>query len=143
MTEDSRTIARRLIDEDLNTGDPVAAERIIHPDFVDHTNPPHLQHGLSGHRGIVDLFRVAFPDVRWSIDDMLVDGDRVAMRLTMTGTHQGDFFGIPATGRRVEVAGTHIIRVEAGRVAEHWGHNDDLGLMRQLGVVPEMSTPLP
>lgn len=136
VTMDIREVARQLIEDDLNTGDRAAAERIVAPDFVDHTNPPHLQHGLAGHRGIVDLFHAAFPDVRWTIDDMVAEGDRVAMRLTMTGTHRGDFFGIAPTGRYVEVGGTHIVRVADGRIAEHWGHNDDLGLMRQLGAIP-------
>lgn len=134
---DIRDVARQLIEDDLNTGDMAVAERIIAADFVDHTNPPGLQHGLAGHRGIVDIFHAAFPDVRWTIDDMVAEGDRVAMRLTMTGTHRGEFFGIPPTGRRVEVGGTHIVRIQDDRVAEHWGHNDDLGLMRQLGAIPE------
>lgn len=134
---DIRDVARQLIEDDLNTGDVAAAERIVAADFVDHTNPPGLQNGISGHRGIVEIFHAAFPDVRWTIDDMVAEGDRVAMRLTMTGTHSGEFFGIPPTGRRVSVGGTHIVRVENGRVAEHWGHNDDLGLMRQLGAIPE------
>lgn len=134
---DIRDVARQLIEDDLNTGDVAVAERIIAAEFVDHTNPPGLQHGLAGHRGIVDIFHAAFPDVRWTIDDMVAEGDRVAMRLTMTGTHRGEFFGIPPTGRRVEVGGTHIVRIQDDRVAEHWGHNDDLGLMRQLGAIPE------
>lgn len=134
---DIREVARQLIEDDLNTGDVAVAQRIIATDFVDHTNPPGLQHGLEGHRGIVDIFHAAFPDVRWTIDDMVAEGDRVAMRLTMTGTHDGEFFGIPPTGRRVEVGGTHIVRIQDDRVAEHWGHNDDLGLMRQLGAIAE------
>ena len=136
VTTDTREVARQLIEEDLNTGDVAAAERIVAAGFVDHTNPPGLQHGLAGHRGIVDLFHAAFPDVRWTIDDMVAEGDRVAMRLTMSGTHRGDFFGIPPTGKRVEVGGTDIVRIENGQVAEHWGYNDDLGLMRQLGAIP-------
>ena len=134
---DIRDVARQLIEDDLNTGDAAAAERIVAADFVDHSNPPGLQNGISGHRGIVAIFRAAFPDVRWTIDDMIAEGDRVAMRLTMTGTQSGEFFGIPPTGRHVTVGGTHIVRVKDGRVAEHWGHNDDLGLMRQLGAIPE------
>lgn len=68
---------------------------------------------------------------------MLVDGDRVAVRTLFTGIHSGDFFGIPPTGRPVEVSGTHIVRIRDGRIAEHWGNNDDLGLMRQLGAIGE------
>lgn len=72
----------------------------------------------------------------WQIEDMLVDGDKVAVRTTFRGTHTGDFFGIPPTGKSVTVSGTHILRIADGKIAEHWGNNDDLGLMRQLGVIP-------
>jgi predicted ester cyclase len=136
---DIREIARRLIVEDLNTGDPSAAAQIIHHNFHDHTNPPDLQRGLDGHNGIVKLFHDAFPDIRWDIDEMLADGDKVVLRLTMHGTQDGDFFGIPPTNREVTVSGTHIVRIEDGKVVEHWGNNDDLGLMRQLGVWQEPS----
>ena len=134
---DVRAIARRLVEDDLNTGDPAVARELVSPEFVDHSNPPGLQHGLDGHLGIVAIFHAAFPDVAWSIDDMFAAGDKVCLRLTMRGTHRGDFFGIPPTGRRVEVPGTHVVRIRDGKVVEHWGHNDDLALMRQLGVLPD------
>jgi len=112
------------------------AETIIHPDFFDHTNPPGMQHGLEGHKAIVRLFRSVFPDLRWDIDDLIAEGDRVVARTTMRGTHRGDFFGIPPTGRSVEMRGVHIMRIADGQIIEHWGSNDDLGLMRQLGAIP-------
>jgi predicted ester cyclase len=68
---------------------------------------------------------------------MIEEGDRVAVRTTFEATHTGDFFGIPPTGRRVSFTGVHIMRYSDGKLIEHWGSNDDLGLMRQLGVVPE------
>lgn len=98
-----------------------------------------MQHGLEGHNAIVALFRAAFPDQWWQIEDLIAEGDRVVARTTMTGTHRGDFFGIPATGRAVTLSGVHIMRIADGRIAEHWGNNDDLGLMRQLGAIPEPS----
>ena len=134
--EANKEIARRLIEEDLNTGDPAMAEAVVHPHFVDHTNPPGMQEGLDGHQQILKLFRSAFPDVKWTIQEMLADGDKVAMRLVWHGTHTGSFFGIPATGKLVEVQGTHIVRIEDSKVIEHWGNDDDLGLMRQIGALP-------
>lgn len=139
MSEHNKTLVRRLLEDDISRGNITVAEQIIAPDFVDHTNPPGMQHGLAGHNAIVALFRAAFPDQWWQIEDLIAEGDRVVARTTMTGTHRGDFFGIPATGRAVRVSGVHILRIANGRIAEHRGNNDDLGLMRQLGVIPEPS----
>ena len=134
-TVQNTEIIRRLFEEDISGGHEQAAAEIIHPEFFDHTNPPGMQRGLDGHSAIVRLFRVAFPDQWWQIEDLIAANDRVVARTTMTGTHLGDFFGIPATGARVTLPGVHILRIEDGRIAEHWGSNDDLGLMRQLGVI--------
>lgn len=136
-TAHNREIVRRLFEEDISGGNEQVAIEIIHPDFFDHTNPPGMQHGLDGHLAIVRLFRDAFPDQWWQIEDLFGENDRIVARTTMTGTHLGDFFGIAATGASVTVPGVHILRLSDGRVAEHWGSNDDLGLMRQLGVIPD------
>jgi predicted ester cyclase len=98
-----------------------------------------MRHGLAGHNAIVALFRTAFPEPWWQIEDLIAEGDRVVARMTMTGTRLGDFFGVPATGRAVTLTGAHILRIADDRIAEHWGSNDDLGLMRRLGVIPEPS----
>ena len=72
----------------------------------------------------------------WHIDDLIAEGDKVVARTTMRGTHLGSFFGVPPSGKTVEMTGVHIVRIADGRIIEHWGNNDDLGLMRQLGAVP-------
>lgn len=136
-TAHNKVIVHRLFEEDISGGNEQTASEIIHPDFFDHTNPPGMQRGLDGHLAIVRLFRAAFPDQWWQIEDLIAADDRVVARTTMTGTHLGDFFGIPPTGARVSLAGVHILRIADGRIAEHWGSNDDLGLMRQLGVIPD------
>jgi steroid delta-isomerase-like uncharacterized protein len=136
VTEDNKELVRLLIEEDISRGNVAVAERIISPDFHDHTNPPGMQHGLEGHLAIVSLFRNSFPDMQWTIDDMIGEGDKVAIRTTLRATHQGEFFGIPPTGRQVTVTGIHILRIADGKIAEHWGNNDDLGMMQQLGVAP-------
>ena len=136
MSAQHRALVRRLFDEDINPGNPAVAAEIIHPEFHDHTNPPGMQHGLEGHNAIVALFHAAFSDMQWHIHEMVTEGDRVVARTTMEATHTGDFFGIPPTGTRVSVDGIHILRIADGRIAEHWGNNDDLGMMRQLGGVP-------
>lgn len=140
--EENKQLIHRLIYEDINRGDQAVAAEIIAPDFVDHTNPPGMQHGLEGHNMIVSIFNSAFSDFGFEIEDILAEGDKVAIRVTMRGTHTGELFGIPATGRRVMVSGTHFLRIANGRVAEHWGTNDDMGLMQQLGVVPTSGEPV-
>jgi predicted ester cyclase len=130
----NKALVGRMIDEEFNSGGDIANE-IIHPRFVDHTNPPGMQHGIAGHQAIVALFRGAFPDMRWRVEDSVAESDRVVVRLSLEATHTGAFFGIPATGRPIRVQGVHILRIADGRLAEHWGSNDDLGLMRQLGAI--------
>lgn len=134
--EANKTLMRRLLEEDISQGNLAVADEIVSPDFFDHTNPPGMQRGIEGHKAIVTLFRQSFPDLEWVIEDMIAEGDKVVARTLMRATHQGDFFGIPPTGRRVEMAGIHILRISGGKIVEHWGSNDDLGLLRQLGAIP-------
>jgi steroid delta-isomerase-like uncharacterized protein len=82
------------------------------------------------------MFRSAFPDVWVNVSNIVAEDDKVGCRWTSTGTHEGDLFGIPPTGQKVEVTATVFYRVEDGRLAEGWINRDDLGMMRQLGVVP-------
>ena len=142
MSMRNKELVRRLLQEDISQGNPAVAAEIIAPNFHDHTNPAGMQDGLEGHNAIVALFKTAFPDMWWHIDEIIAEGDRVVARTTMEATHEGDFFGIPPTGKRVSVSGIHIMRIADGMIAEHWGNNDDLGLMRQLGVIPS-TEPVP
>jgi predicted ester cyclase len=141
--EANKQLIRRLFEEDLNEPDGAVAARvadqIIAPDFHDHTNPPGLQHGVESHKTIVAMFRSTFPDMHWTAEALIAEGDLVVARTTMRGTQRGEFFGIAPTNRAVVYRGVHVMRVADGKVAEHWGSNDDLGLMRQLGVIPEQA----
>ena len=136
MSDQNKALARRMLEDEISNANFALTEQIIHPDFYDHTNPPGLERGIQGHQAIIRLFKTAFPDMRWEIQDLIAEGDRVVARTVMTATHGGDFFGIPATGRTISSSGVHIMRVLDGKIIEHWGNNDDLGVMRQLGVVP-------
>jgi steroid delta-isomerase-like uncharacterized protein len=80
----------------------------------------------------------AFPDANYIIDDMIAEGDKVVLRLTMTGTHKGAFQGIPPTGKQVKVTGVGIYRIAGGKFIENWSFVDMLGLMQQLGIIPQM-----
>ena len=134
--EANKELVRRLMEEDVSKGDERVAAEIIHPDFFDHTNPPGMQRGLEGHNAIVRLFTTAFPDSQWTIEDAIAERDRVVVRTTFRATHLGNFFGIPPTGKEVDFTGVHILRIVDGKIAEHWGSNDDMRLMRQIGAIP-------
>jgi steroid delta-isomerase-like uncharacterized protein len=102
------------------------------PDFVSHSIPPGLPPGVEGVKRFFAILRDALPDVEVSIDDLVADGDKVAVATTISGTHEGELMGLPATGRRVAVAGLDLLRIEDGRIVEHRGLTDMVGLMRQL-----------
>jgi predicted ester cyclase len=135
-SDDVKAVFQELIEVEIAGKRFELTEKLVHPDFFDHTNPPGMQRGIDGHRAIVTLFHGAFSEIEWECDDLIAEGDKVVARTTFRGKHSGDFFGIPPTGKRVEMPGVHIGRIKDGKVIEHWGSNDDLGLMRQLGVVP-------
>ncbi len=134
--EANKILVQRMFDEDLNNSSREMGQVFFSPDFVDHTNPSDLQHGIDGHNRLVTLLHTAFPDIHYIIHDIFAEADRVCVRVTMQGTHEGDFFGMPPTGKRVNVTGTHILRIQDGKIAEHWGNNADLDMMRQLGGIP-------
>lgn len=124
----------------LDNNDLAAVPEIFDPAWVNHdpSMPP-----LRGHDGacrLITIFKHAFPDFRTEIAAVLAEGDLVAMRLTHSGTHRGDFMGIPPTGRQAVVTASGIFRVANGRLVENRVVFDALGLMRQLGIVPESET---
>ena len=88
-------------------------------------------------KGTVQIVTVAFPDNRHEVEEVITQGDTVVLRCTLTGTHEGPFMGIPPTGRRIEVNEIHIYRLEAGKAVEHRVGRDDLGAMRQLGIIAD------
>lgn len=118
------------------------ADELIAPECVDHgaeSGPSgdgrsSEGSGPDGIRGIVQWLRGAFPDLSYEVEDSFGDGDRVALRCRVSGTHQGEFLGRPGTGRRFAVEHIHLYRVRDGQIAEHWAARDDVGMMRQLGL---------
>jgi predicted ester cyclase len=100
--------------------------------FVSHNNPPGFPPGVDGVKQFFGMFRDAFPDAAVTIDELLVDGDRVAVATTLTGTHEGELMGMAPSGRSVSITGIDMVRIERGRIVEHRGLTDTVGLMRQL-----------
>lgn len=136
MTEEKyKALNRRFVEEVVNQGNFDAIDELIDPGVVDHAVPPGFPTGREGTKQFVSMTRSAFPDLHLTIEDMIAEGDKVVERGTWNGTHEGEFMGIPATGRRVTVSQVDITRVADGRMVEHWGQLDTLELMRHLGVV--------
>ena len=133
---DNRALIKRFYDEGWNGNNIDVYDELVTEDFVDHQAIPGLPPGRDGFKGLNSMFRSAFPDVWVEISNVVAEDDKVGCRWVSTGTHQGDLFGIPATGNKVEVSATVFYRVENGRLAEGWINRDDVGLMRQLGVIP-------
>ncbi len=142
MTADNKALNRRFVEEVINQGNIEAIDELIDPGVVDHAVPAGFPTGREGAKQFFAMMRSAFPDLHLTIEDMIAEGDKVVMRSTWSGTHQGEFMGISATGRRVTVSAIDISRVADGRIVEHWEQSDALGLMQQLGVVspPEQTS---
>lgn len=136
MSTENKVIVRRFLAEGIERGDPVAFDGLLAPDVVDHAAAPGLPAGGEGWKQNRAIMAAGFPDLRFAIEDLLADGDKVVARMVFTGTHRGDFFGLPATGRTVTISSIHIFRIDNGRIVEHWANSDDLEMLRQLGVVP-------
>jgi steroid delta-isomerase-like uncharacterized protein len=131
-------LARRFYEDVMVGGDLGVIDELLTADFVDHEEgPPGSPGGHEGVRFFVTTFREAFPDMQVSMDDVIESGDRIVVRATMRGTQTGELMGIPASGNRVELEMIDIVRVEDGRVAEHWGAADNLSLMQQIGAIPQ------
>lgn len=133
---DNATIVRQFIDEVLNRGDIDGAGRYVWEDVVEQVSLPGQGPGLAGLQDTLRRMRSAFPDMYWVVEEQLADGDRVLTRFVWTGTHRGDFLGVPPTGRGVSVWGMVIDRLVDGRIEDTRILMDTLGLMTQLGVVP-------
>jgi steroid delta-isomerase-like uncharacterized protein len=127
----------RYYEEIWNQGRLEVCDELIAPDYVNHSAPlPDLPPGPEGVKQIVTAIRRAFPDLHYTIEDMVLGGEKAALRTTMRGTHRGDFLGVAPTGRQVEVQEFQIEHFRDGRIVAHWHLIDDLGLRRRLGLLP-------
>jgi steroid delta-isomerase-like uncharacterized protein len=110
---------------------------LLADDFVEHEETPGLAPTKDGVKQFFTMFIAAFSDLHWEVEDILADGDKVVGRVTITGTHDGEFMGMPPTGKSIRVQGIDIVRFgDDGLGHEHWGVTDAMGMMQQLGVVP-------
>ena len=133
-TEANKALVQQFLEEVINRGNLAAIDDFLAPDYVEHDAlPPGLPATRAGFAQAFALFHRAFPDLRVTVDDALAEDDRVMVRQTFQGTHQGEFAGIAPTGRAVSFVGIDVVRIRDGRFAEHWSVLDNQGLLEQLG----------
>jgi len=136
--EANKAIVIQLYEEVFNKGDLDLADRLIAPNAVNHDPqlPPGLPGGSQGLKAVVTMLRSAFPDDHHTIEDLVAEGDKVVVRLTHSGTHQGSFLGLAPTGKHITNTSIHIFRMASGKIVEAWANRDDLGVLQQLGAIP-------
>ena len=138
MSNDPKDFIPRVYSE-VSAGNLDALDELLADDLVEHEETPGLEANKEGVKQFFAMFLAAFPDLEMKADQLISEGDIVCARATMTGTHNGEFMGIPATGKRVEVKMIDIVRVRDGQAAEHWGLTDSMTMMQQLGAIPEQA----
>ena len=137
MTAETNKIVMRRFLEFINTASESLAQELISPDAIFHvpwsTEP---MRGPAGYLAIIGMMRGGFPDIQWTLEEMVAEGDKVAARFTMRGTHRGTFFGVPPTERLIVAQAMNIYRLSGGQFVEEHGQPDMLGLLQQIGAVP-------
>ena len=134
--QDNSAIVRRFIEETINQGQIDSVGQFVWEDVTEQVPFPGQGPGLEGLKDVLRGMRAAFPDLYFSVEEQIAEGDKVLSRFEWTGTHQGEFLGVPATGRSVRVGGMVVDRLQAGRIKDTRIIMDALGLMMQLGVFP-------
>lgn len=133
--KENKEIGRRAI-EAINTGDFALLESLVEADGVDHAVPPGMPPTRDSAIQFLSMFRRAFPDLHYTVEDVIAEEDRVVQRSTARGTMEGEFLGMPATGKNATWSEMHIIRIKNGKIIEHWASVDQLGMLQQLGLAP-------
>jgi steroid delta-isomerase-like uncharacterized protein len=134
--ERNKETVRRIYAVCWNQGDMAMIDEIFAPDVKHDNFLPGWPTGREGFKALVQFWREAFPDIREDVVELLAEGDQVASRFRLQGTHAGDFYGISGTGRKVNIYGAEIFRFKDGKVVEYVYHEDALGLFFQLGALP-------
>jgi steroid delta-isomerase-like uncharacterized protein len=138
MSEQNKTISRRSVEEAFNKGNLDVLDELVSPSFVNHdpASPEDIR-GVDGFKEFVNTYRSAFPDLRVTIEDQVAEGDKVATRWSARGTQKGELLGMPASNKQATVTGISIDKIEGGKIVESWNNWDTLGMLQQLGAIPE------
>lgn len=135
----NKELLQEYIEEVWENGNVDAAEKYLAPDYVEHqlsAGIPDLE-GIEAHKQNVERFLTAFPDMEFEIIELVADGDKTTQLFTVRATHEGEFMGAPATGKRAEITAVGITKFEDGKMVEDWSQVDVLSLMEQLGIGPD------
>ena len=133
--KDNKAIMRQFWDV-WEQGNIDLLDDLLAPEYINHTlATPDLPSGPEGVKEVVSMFRSGIPDLRVAIEDMIAEGDRVATRYALEGTHRGDLFGVAPTGRALSIKSMTVERLSGGKIIEHWRVTDELDMMRQLGAI--------
>jgi steroid delta-isomerase-like uncharacterized protein len=135
-TNQNKDLIRRAVEEIWNQGNYSNLERFVSRDFTVHLSNDEKIQGVEGIKQFFSELRNAFPDIRFVIEDQVAEADRVVTHWTAKGTHQGTFKGIPPSGKRLNFTAIDIDRIVDGKVVECWSKMDELGILKQLGVMP-------
>ena len=136
-TAQNKELVRQMVEKVFNLGNVSQADEFLAPDFAEREElPPGISRDREGVKQLTTMLRSAFPDFKATIDDIVAEGDKVVIRQTWSGSHKGEFMGIPPTGRSVSFGVIDIIRIADGKFVEHWGQMDSMSLMQQLGAIP-------
>ena len=134
-TETNKALVKRY-QEAHNANNLSALSEIVAADLTSHNKIPGMPPGLEGGKAVHLMLVAAFPDLHTDTEDLLAEGDKVVQRFMLSGTDKGGFAGAPPTGKHYKVAGISIFRIANGKIVEHWGVFDQLGILQQLGMVP-------
>jgi steroid delta-isomerase-like uncharacterized protein len=140
VSEENKENMRRVLEEAFGQGRVEVVDEVLHSNFVcwDPNSETGEIRGADTIKSEIEYFRNAVPDLTYTVDDQIVEGDMVVSRYTASGTHQGEFFGVPGSGKRIEMTGINIDRFdESGKLVEEWVEYDLLGAMRKIGAIPE------
>jgi steroid delta-isomerase-like uncharacterized protein len=135
-TEDNKALVRRFYDEVFNNKNMAGVDAFVAPNVIDHSLPPGAPGEIEGVRQTITMFLTAFPDLNLTLEDIIAEGDKVVVRWTMRGTHQGASLGMPPTGKQFTLPGISLVRLDGGMAAETWVSFDQLVMLQQLGLAP-------
>ena len=132
--EENKAIVRRY-QEIYNSNQLDKLTEVILEDLLTPRIMPGIPSGIEGAKAAHRIMLNGFPDYQTTIDDLIAEGDQVAARIAMTGTHTGEFMGIPASGKKVKFTGMYFARIKNGKIVEHWGEEDAVSLLQQIGAM--------
>ena len=134
--EENKALVRRYVEEFVDRSNFDLSDELFPPDFVQYGASPDQDAGVEDLKQFFVMLHSGFPDFQTTLEDLISEGDKVVLRFTFHGTHQGEFMGIAPSGKQVTMSGIDIVRIADGKIVEMWNQEDVLGMMQQMGVLP-------